>query len=196
MVVFANFNSKMIDFHAISAEQARSYLDSWLATASEQREWLSKAMVEDGRKPLRDDVDSLQEVGDWLQSRASLREGVVLGGGLPDLSDIDPAQVPSWFGPPAGGWMFDNWTCWAIDAAALNYGHVVTKLDHGIVWTVARERMNGYIDQNRPCLVRRNEPASVPQDSVGVHVGALLRMHTHEHLVSKSIRDALHELGL
>ena len=52
----------------MSAKQAQSYMDSWLATASEQREWLNKALSEDGRRPLQEELDSLQEVGAWLMN--------------------------------------------------------------------------------------------------------------------------------
>ena len=185
----------MIDFDAMGARQAKAYLQDWVATTPARREGLGEALRADGRGPLQEDLDSLAEVGDWLAGRTRLRDGVVLGGPLPDLSGVDPGRVPSWFdSTPAGAWMFDDWANWAIDAAALNFGHVVTALDPDVNWVVARERTRGYIDQNRPCLLRRGD--TVPLNPIAVHVGALLRLHTNGTPADESIRESLDGLGL
>ena len=185
----------MIDFDAMSAKQARAYLQEWVGTTPRRREWLGEALRAEGHGDLREDLESLEEVGEWLASRAQLRDGVVLGGPLPDLSGVNPAEVPPWFdSTPAGAWMFDDWANWAIDAAALNFGHVVTALDPDVNWVVARERTRNYIDQNRPCLMRRGE--TVPMNPIAVHVGALLRLHTKGTPAGESIRQALDGLGL
>jgi hypothetical protein len=185
----------MIDFASMGARQAKAYLQDWLATTPARRRWLEDALRADGRGPLSNDLVSLIEVGDWLAGRAQLRDGVVLGGRLPDLSGVDPENVPSWFDlSPTGAWMYDDATTWAIDAAALNLGHVVTALDPEVVWIVARERTRGYIDQNRPCLRRLGD--TVPLNPIAVYLGALLRLHTNSTPVSTSIREALETLEL
>jgi hypothetical protein len=185
----------MIDFDAMGARQAQAYLRSWVATTPAQREWLDAALRADGRGPLREDLNSLGEVAEWMASRVRLRDGVVLGGPLPDLSGVDPEKVPSWFdSTPAGAWMFDDWSNWAIDAAALNFGYVVTVLDPDVGWVVARERTRGYIDQNRPCLRRRGD--TLPVNPIAVHVGALLVLHTDGTPAAETLAKALDQLGV
>lgn len=185
----------MIDFDSMSAKAANAYLHEWVATSPERRQWLDQAMTSDGHPPLQEQSQSLEDVAVWLAERTRIRDGVQLGGRMPDLSDVDADQVPSWFdSTPAGAWMFDNWSNWAIDAAALNFAYVVTTLDPAITWVVARERTRGYIDQNRPCL--RRSKGAVPLNPIAVHVGGLLRLHTQNTPPAASIDEALTALGL
>ena len=184
----------MIDFNAMNARQARDYLQSWVATTEARRERLEQALAAVGRGPLRVDVPSLLEVAQWLGSVARLREGVVLGGPMPDLSEVDPAQVPSWFdATAAGAWMFDDQSTWAIDAAALNFGHVVTTLDPQVTWVVDRQRPR-YLHQNRPGLTRPG--LIVPVHPISVHVDALVGLHYKGRPPEEAVRTRLAELGL
>ena len=184
----------MIRFSEMTARQARAYLESWVATTPDRRRWLEQQLAEQGRPPLRMDVDSLIEVAQWLGATARLREGVVLGGRMPDLSGVNPDQVPSWFDESAAGsWMFDDASAWAIDAAALNFGLVATTLDPQITWVVDRQRPR-YLFQNRPGLTRPG--LIVPVHPLSVHVGGLIGLHHKGTPPEETVRTRLAELGL
>lgn len=184
----------MIDFAALTARQARDHLQSWVATTPSRRQWLEQALAADGRPPLRVDLASLAEVARWLGAATRLRDGVVLGGPMPDLSRVDPEQVPSWFdASAAGAWMFDDWSAWAIDAAALNFGLVVTTLNPEVTWIVDRQRPR-YLHQNRPGLTRPG--LIVPIHPITVHTAALVRLHEEGIAPEETVRTRLAELGL
>lgn len=184
----------MIDFAAMSVRQARDHLQSWVATTPSRRHWLEQALAADGRKPLRMDPASLAEVAHWLGAATRLRDGVVLGGPMPDLSRVDPTQVPSWFdASAAGAWIFDDWSTWAIDAAALNFGLVVTTLNPQVTWVVDRQRPR-YLHQNSPGLTRPG--LTVPIHPINVHTAALVSLHEEGTPPDELVRASLVELGL
>lgn len=184
----------MIDFAAMTARQAQAYLQSWVATTPSRRAWLEQQLAADGRAPLRSDLASLEKVAEWLGTATRLRDGVVLGGPMPDLSQVNPEQLPSWFdASAAGAWMFDDASAWAIDAAALNFGHVVTTLDPQVTWVVDRQRRQ-YLHQNRPGLTR--EGLAVPIHPLSAYVGALIGLHWDGTPPAETVRTRLAELGL
>ena len=183
----------LIDFQTMSKEQALAFLNEWIATTPERRSWLQYNMIADGFDIIDANISSLTVVGEWLASRAKLRENIVLGGPMPDLSSLNPETAPLWYDTSAAGaWMFDDWTMRANDAAALNFGHVMTQTYPDIQWTVAHEPVKTFIDQNRPCLISKNHNNIL--NPIAVHVGLLLRNLTKGPTSAESIKSAINEL--
>lgn len=144
-----------IDFHELTKEQAQDLMDRWLADEPARLAWLADR-VSAGKGRLFDRADVVLDrspdslVSLWRRVRKQLRWR-----GPDDV--FDPARLPVWANssPAHNHPRFSDDTLWLLDAVARYWAAVLCQAT-GDRWILGRERVPGYIDQNKPILKRDN----------------------------------------
>ena len=149
-------------FHALSRQEAQSYLDQFRTEMPSSAARLAETLREQGADPAlvgELDPSSLDKIWDAVAPLASWQD-LYQPASPPDrwspvapvegLGDLD--ALPSWFTTSTGYGLehFSPRTLWIMDGVARHLGNVLEHTE-GWEWKVGRGR-SGYVFQNQPVI--------------------------------------------
>lgn len=151
----------MVSFHTMTAREAKEFLARFVEQNPQRlAELRVQCAASGGPAPEVLDLSprSLGPLWEWARPQLSWREGYVpplndLHGPRGPVGELEPFdQLPEWFDPLLGGWVFSAPTLWLIDGMARYLGEALTHNVPGSHWRAGRERIKSYAYQNHPVV--------------------------------------------